>query len=133
MFPQLDSFCEVFWLSRLIFDYFCGVDPLTAICGSPPGENRAIELRELGQSRDLLLVLLEGESVLTYISQICQYFCCIWRERAFALRFLKPLFSLLSILPNGPSLSVELDRLVDCVRHHFKDDDEQYSEASQAP
>ena len=43
------------------------------------------------------------------------------------------LFSLLSILPNGPSLSVELDRLVDCVRHHFKDDDEQYSEASQAP
>ena len=63
MFPQGDSICKVFWFSRLIFDYFCGVDPLTAICGSPPGENRAIELRELGQSGDLLLVLLEGESL----------------------------------------------------------------------
>ena len=72
MFPQGDSICKVFWFSRLIFDYFCGVDPLTAICGSPPGENRAIELRELGQSGDLLLLLLEGESVLTFNSQICQ-------------------------------------------------------------
>ena len=65
----------MFWFSRLIFDYFCGVDPLTAICGSPPGENRAIELRELGQSGDLLLLLLEGVSLCTNISQTYQHFC----------------------------------------------------------
>ena len=66
MFLHLDSICKVFWFSRLIFDYFCGVDPLTAICGSPPGENRAIELRELGQSGDLLLVLARWKAFLRY-------------------------------------------------------------------